>query len=555
LTTGWTLVFDIVVLLTGALVLGLMFTRLKQGAIVGYLLAGTLAGPSALGLVKSGPAIQQLAELGVAMLMFSIGLEFSWRRLLSMGRLATGALVQTALTLVVGASLAVFVGMRGEAAFVAGAVMALSSTAVVLRLLKDRGEVDSQYGRTASAVVLTQDVLMIPLVLIVTFIGGDRGSLPRAIGQALGGTLLFVLVAILAAGLLIPRLLNRKEVAQNRELPILLATATVVAATYAAHAVGMSPALGAFIAGMLLAEIQFADQIRADVGPLRTVFVTLFFASIGLLLDLPWVGRNLALVLSVTVLVVLFKAGLAALALRPFQPSSVACIAAGICLAQVGEFSFVLAGIAHHNRTITADQLQLIIASSVLTLMATPLMVAHAYPWGRWLAIRVVRSRSLLRGERVARPTRPKRTGHALLVGYGDAGKAAAGELVDHQVAVMLVEVDHRQLALAHQHGHAAILGDATQGGNLVRADLASAAVVIIAIPDAIATRMIISQCKLIAPGVPVVARARYHDEVAEMVLSGANIVVDEEQLTGRRLGKRASDLLGRTPSRSAELD
>lgn len=549
------LLFDSAVLLTGALVLGLTFQRLRQGAIVGYLLAGTLAGPTALGLVHEGEAIEHLAELGVAMLMFTIGLEFSWRRLVGMGRLALGGVAQTAACAVVFAGLASLAGFGATAAFVVGAVVALSSTAVVLRLLKDRAEIDSLHGRTSTAVLLTQDVLIVPLVLVVTFLGGERGDLARTLVSALGGTLLFVLAGLVVAGIVIPRLLNRREVAQNRELPVLVAVATAITATYAASEVGLSPALGTFIAGVLLAESRFADQMRADVSPLRTVFVTLFFASIGLLIDMPWVMANLGLVLGMTAGMVLLKASVSALALRPFQPSTVACIASGFCVAQVGEFSFVLAGIARAGGIIDADLFQLIVASSVLSLLATPFLVQRAYPWGRWLALRVVRSRSMLRGEREARAGQPRRSGHAVLIGYGDAGQSAAGELANCQVRVLVVDVDPHLVALAARHGHETLLGDATQAGNLARADIASAAVAIIAIPDAHTTRLVTSQCKMIGPGVPVVARARYHAEAAEIDVTGADIVVDEEQLTGRRLGKRAGDLLGRSRAGADDHD
>ena len=288
----WTIVAELLVLLAAAFVLGLVFERLRQSAIIGYLLAGALLGPYVL---EGEQVVRGIAELGVTLLLFVVGLEFSLRRLVRMGPIGLGGgTVQVVLTCLLAGLIGWAWGLDGPAAMAVGAMIALSSTACVLRVLFDRTALASVHGRGAVGILLVQDMAVVPLLLVVSALGGEGGA--GDVAAALGRAALFlvgliVVFELLARYVLAP-LLRQAVVARSRELLILLAVVVAFGSAWAAHALGLSPALGAFLAGLLLAESPFAVQIRADVGAIRTLFLTLFFASIGMLADPRWIVQH-----------------------------------------------------------------------------------------------------------------------------------------------------------------------------------------------------------------------------------------------------------------------
>ncbi len=377
----WTALLDVLILLLAAMLLGGLCERFKQSAVLGYLLAGTLVGPNALDLLPGHQAIASIAELGVALLLFTIALEFSWSRLRRIGPIALGGgTLQVLLTGSIAAGVCVMLDLGGAASVAIGAMIALSSTACVLRLLVSRAEIDSVYGRNALGILLLQDIAVVPLVILVTMLG--RGGSANEIGWEMGRTLA-VAAALVAAlylllNYLVPLFLGAKEAARNRELPILLAIVTALGTAWASHRLGLSPALGAFIAGILLSESPFATQIRADISPLRTLFVTLFFSSIGMLGNPAWALDNWALISTVMVAIVLGKAAVLGGVAFLFRCSPGHALATGICLAQVGEFSFVLAEVARREQVIDNDLFELMVTVTIGTLFLTPYLIAAA---------------------------------------------------------------------------------------------------------------------------------------------------------------------------------
>lgn len=539
--TAWNLIFDLVILLSAALVLGLVCERIGLSSILGYLVAGTVVGPGALGLVRQSETIPAIAEIGVALLLFTIGLEFSWRRLLRLGAVAlAGGSIMVVALIVLGAALSFWSGLSLNAAVAIGCVVAVSSTAVVLRVLRDRNELDSLHGRSAVGILLLQDLAMVPLVLAVTFLsGGGEGSFWTEAGMSLLRLAGLGVALVIVTTLVIPRLLDERVVAKNRELPIILAVTAVIAATWAAYAAEISPALGAFIAGLLLADQRFADQMRADILPLRTLFMTVFFASIGMLADLSWTFENILLVLLATVAVLFGKTVVTYFALRPFKIPIIDGLATAICVSQVGEFSFVLASIANQEGLISPETFQLVIAVTLLTLLVTPSSVTYAMPLSRMLAKRVFPARKLYESQREAARQRQLR-GHVVIIGFGQAGQAAANTLDESRVESVVVDLNPKLVQAARERGHLGLLGDARQHTILEQAHLETAHRVIVAVPDHNAARIIISQCKIFAPHVPLIARSRYHVYAEELDMIGADIVVDEENNVGRLLGENA---------------
>ncbi len=536
---AWTLVYHIVLLITTALLLGLLAERLKQNAIVGYLLTGVLVGPGGLGLVSTDEGVEAIAELGVALLLFTIGLEFSWRRLKAFGRLAVGGGTLQVLATVMAFTAAFhWIGLSYKAALVLGAAVSMSSTALVIRVLAARAELDSLHGRNAVGILLLQDMAVVPLVLVVNALGGvsEGWSAAAEFGLRLGKGALLVTGVVLAGRYVLPPVLNLAASLRNRELPILLAVAVFLLVTWASHALEQSPILGAFIAGMLLAETIFAEQIRADVIPLRAGFVTVFFASVGLLLELPDPGT----LLKATALAAVIVAGKALIVsgvVRLFRLSMGVALATGLALAQIGEFSFVLGETARQARILPQSDFQLFLAASLVTLLAAPYLIgaATAIP-ERWL-------RSPARALGLGTEERPE-SGHVIVVGFGPAGQAVVSALGAQGIPFVVLELNPNTVA-AWRPGLPIALGDATQPEILEHAGLARARGVVVTVPDTTTVRRVIHQVKTLAPQVRVIARARHHIAVDELVGAGADAIVDEEEVTGRELGRRLAESLG----------
>ena len=533
----WTALLDILILLLTALVLGALCERLKQSAILGYLLAGTLLGPNALDWMPNNLAVATIAELGVALLLFTIGLEFSWRRLRNIGPIALGGgTLQVLLTGALATGVCLIFGLGGPAAVTVGSAIALSSTACVLRLLVNRAEVDSVHGRNALGILLLQDIAVVPLVLVVTVLGG-RGSgvhiiweLGRTVGMAaLLGVMLYLLL-----NFIVPRLLRAKEAARNRELPILLAIVTAVGSAWVSHKLGLSPVFGSFIAGMLLAASPFATQIRADVAPLRTLFVTLFFSSIGMLSNPAWILEHGAMVAATVAAIVFGKAVIVSAVALLFRSLPVHAVATGICLAQVGEFSFVLAEVARQGQLITGDLFELIVAATIVTLFLTPYLVAVSPILAGLLGRLLAHDLQVLRSLDEAWPeSDPRLSGHIVIIGFGPAGQRVAEALKGDQESLVVVELNPRSAARAQACGLRTYIGDATRTEVLEHLQFTEAKAVAVTVPDPTAARQIIELIRSLSPETAIIARSRYHIYRSVLIRAGAYAVVDEEEEIG----------------------
>ncbi len=535
----WDFLFQIVMLLGLAMLCGILAQRLRQNAVIGYLVAGIILGPRTFGIVKDPESVEVLAELGVALLLFTIGLEFSWRRLREFGKSAAllGAL-QIFVTIAVGSVFATIMGLPPQAAFVCGAALAMSSTAVVLRLLIERAELDSPHGRNALSILLMQDLAVVPLLIMVSvFADGASGTgALEELGLSLLKSVALIATFFVVIRFVLPAIITQASTAQNRDLPVVLAIAVSLGCSWSAHAVGLSPVLGAFAAGILLADLEFAEQIRADVMPLRAAFVTLFFASIGMLAAVPsGLGIFYAVVLALLIFV-LKCAVITGIALLLRKTLKVA-LRTGIVLAQIGEFSFVLAQIAVGKGVLSGELFDLLLTSAVLMLLLTPYMIQYAGPFSRWLADHLTASSrqrmAIGRFERHSELAQIR--GRVIVIGFGPAGQAVCRALKGEAIPYFILETNFATVSLSRVHEPIEI-GDATQPEILEHAGVRHAAAVVVSIPDPGISRIVISQCRLIAPGVPVLVRARYSLFANTLRDAGASTIVDEEHVVGETL-------------------
>jgi CPA2 family monovalent cation:H+ antiporter-2 len=320
---------------------------------------------------------------------------------------------------------------------------------------------------------------------------------------------------------------------------VILAVVTWLAATWAARELRLSEALGAFAAGMILAGSPFAAQIRADVAPFRIVFVTLFFASLGLLADLEWLlePAHLLAVLGLAAAIIVGKAVIVWAVVRPLGRAHPVALASGIALANIGEFSFVLAAIAHRNQLIHEDMFQLVVSATLLTLIATPPLTSHATSISQAINALAMRA-GLWKPATIDRsPEIQKMTGHVIVVGYGPAGQAAAAAIQAAGIESVVIDLNPRLLAKAVADGRRASLADATRRETLEHLDIDSARALVITVPDHRAALLIVEQARAIAPASAILVRARYHTHLAALRQSGATVCIDEEELVGHVLG------------------
>lgn len=534
----WTPIADIVVLLAVALLLGIVFERLKQNALIGYLFCGVLLGPAGVGWVQGAEEIHGLAELGVALLLFTIGLEFSLKRLRELGTVATvGGALQVVLTGASAALISVWLGLPVAESVAVGAAISVSSTAVVMRVLLDRTELDSLHGRNALGILLLQDLAVVPLVLLITVMGagaGDWTSLWR-MGLKVGAGVVLIAGIYIVGKRLYPYLLRFASAQSNRDLPVILGVAVCLSTTYASHAVGLSPILGAFVGGMLVAESPFAEQVRADIGPLRAVFVTLFFASAGMLAVIP-AGESLLKLAGLTAAILVLKVLIVGGVTRLFRQPMRVALATGLTLSQIGEFSFVLLAVGFREAVVSEETFRLLQSASVATLLLTPYLIAAASHVGRVTA--AISERARRNGKTSTLQTEAGGRGgdRIIVVGYGPAGQHVVKQLLKARLPFLVIDLNPGAVE-SHRSAIPIEFGDATQSEILHHVGLRLARALIITVPDPQAAQLIIRQAKLTAPKVVVFARARYHIYAARLAEAGADHVVDEEDLVGDKLG------------------
>lgn len=515
-------------------VVTLILARLQLPAVAGLLFAGALAGPAAFGMVKSLDAIEVLAELGVVLLLFTIGLEFSLSRLKTIFKqVALGGLLQVGLTTLAVALGAVALGQPLGRGVFFGFVFALSSTAIVLRALTERRELDAPHGRFIVGTLIFQDLCVVPMVLVVPLLGSGSsvGGAASGIALALGKAAGVIVVTILVARQLVPRLLRWVDRARSREVFLLAVLALCLGTAWLTSLAGLSLALGAFLGGMAIADTEFGHRAMGDVMPLRDAFVSVFFVSLGMLFDARVVLAQPLLVLGLTVAFVFGKGLLATVAALVMRfPARVAWLA-GVGLAQFGEFGFVLAQLGRSSGVVDAEGLAPVLNAGIISMFFTPLMVRAAphvtagekllAPLMKLLGVRSIDEADATPGEAPA--------GHVVLVGFGLSGQLIAKALEACGVKYVALELNADTVRKARETGATVYYGDATSPEALEHAHLAQAKALVLVMNDPSAVQRVVTTATRVAPNVPVLLRARYLAEKPALLALGAHDVVAEE--------------------------
>lgn len=502
--------------------------RLRLPSVVGFLVVGAIAGPGALGLVGEPERVRDLAELGVVFLLFEIGLELPLDRVRQLWRPALiGGGFQVVVTLGLVGTLAWAAGFAPPTAFVIGAGVAMSSTAVVLRLLSDEGQLDAPSGQLSVAVLLMQDLAIVPFLLLVPLLAGEvQGLGPLAL--AIGRMALALGVVGFSVWFLVPRLLDRVAAQRGGELFSLFALLIVLGSAIAAEALGLTLAVGAFLAGVAASGSPFAHQLFSEVVPLRGVLLGIFFTAVGMffvpaqVIAAPGVliGDVLLILVGKTLIVVIAGRWLLRRSLR-------VSLEAGLTLCQLGEFSFVLFGVAAEAGLVEPVLQQRFVAASIVSLLVSPFLIREAPRIASAVSERLRHPGVAMPEERSTVDVDAGR--RVVVIGFGPAGQTLIRLLRSLDVPYIAVDTNPSAALEAERTGEPVIYGDATRPQVLRHLRVGDARLVAVAISDPLATRRIVSRIRAMAPETPILARTRYVREVDRLSMAGATVVVAEE--------------------------
>jgi CPA2 family monovalent cation:H+ antiporter-2 len=535
------LLADLVILLAVSIVALYASHLAKLPAIVGFLVAGMIIGPDALALVSGVEEVALLAEVGVVFLLFTIGLEFSLADLLKARRaVLLGGTIQVLLVTVVVFALLTIGGLPANESLFLGMIASLSSTAVVLRLLQQNAEIDAPHGRMSLAILVYQDLMIVPMMLLIPVLGGEDGGLGRAFATFLGKTAVVLVAVVVLARYVVPQLLDRVVHTRNRDLFLLTVVGTCLVVAWLSALAGLSLALGAFLAGLLVSESEYSHQALADILPFRDLFAAFFFVSIGMLLDLAYVVQEPLLLGFLVVAVLSMKAAAAALSSALLGASLRTGVMTGLAMSQVGEFSFVLAGAGVAAGLLTDSIYQSFVATAVATIGLTPFLL-RAAPRVADVLGRLPLPDRLVSGRLAAVPADPETVleNHLVVIGYGVNGRNVSRAARIAGIPYVAVDTNPGLVHAARAEGAEIYYGDATRDSLLEQVGVSRARVVVVALSDAAATRRVIALARGLNSTCSIVARTRYVREMEALGDLGASIVIPEELETSVEIVSR----------------
>ncbi|PKD16785.1 potassium transporter KefB [Salegentibacter salinarum] len=528
---------DIVIILGLSILIILLFQKIKVPSILGFLLAGIIAGPHAFNLISSSHEVELLSEIGIIFLLFVIGIELSIKELISMkNTVLIGGGLQVGGTILFTTIVAYFFGLPLNSAIFLGFLFSLSSTAIVLKLIQERGEITAPHGRVALGILIFQDIIVVPMMLLTPILAGDGGDLLT--------TLLILIIKIVGVGLVIyllaryivPRIFSMVVKTKSKELFILTTVVFCFAIAWLTSSVGLSLALGAFFAGLIISESEYSHQATVNVLPFREIFISFFFISVGSLLNLEFFINNILMILLLVIGVVFLKMLVvgATVMLLKYPPRTV--LLSLFSLFQVGEFSLLLSGVGLDNNIIPDSIYQYFLAISIITMGLTPFLIAAApkitYSILKARVPSSVRHRleSLNKLKTTEETAEPKKLDdHLIIIGYGINGENIAKAARNAEIPYIILDTDPVTFKKAKNNNEPIIFGDATNSLILKHLHVQEARVVVIAISDPGATKKIISNVRLYSKTAFIIVRTRYVREIEENIKLGADEVIPEE--------------------------
>lgn len=534
---------NLLIILASSLVVIALFQRLRLPPVLGYLCVGLMIGPTAFNWVNENEDLPDLAELGVVFLLFSLGLEFSLSKMLALRQVVfgLGSLQVLGSGILLGALLMLF-GMPITPALLLGAGLALSSTAIVSKELSSLGEIFSHHGQNAIAVLLFQDVVAVLLLTLVpVFAGSSDQAWYWALPLTLAKTLVLFVGLLLVSRWFLPRLFHEVAAARSAELFVLLALVIVLLTAWLTHLLGLSPALGAFLAGMLLGESHYRHQIEADIRPFRDILLGVFFVSIGMLIDLRLFASHGLLILGLTLGLLLIKGTLVALLVKWRGSDGETAWRSGLALAQGGEFCFALMAQMQQNKLMPADLGGLLLAATFCSMLVTPLLLRAAPR----IAMRLHRKPNKAAELEEISALNAGLHNHVVICGYGRVGQSIGRFLRHVQQPYIALDTDPVRVQEAVVNESSVHYGDSRRGELLIAIGLERARLLVVAVDKTDIALLILKEARRFNPTVPILVRTRDDSQLAELKAAGASEVVPELLESSLMLASHALIMLG----------
>ncbi|HNP18516.1 MAG TPA: cation:proton antiporter [Fulvivirga sp.] len=525
---------DIVTILGLSVVVILIFQKFKLPTILGFLITGVVAGPHGLSLVKASHEVEVLSEIGVILLLFIIGLEFSLKSLAAIKKAVfLGGSIQVLLTIGSAGLIAYLMDYSIVEATFIGFLFSLSSTAIVLNLLQSKGDINSPHGKVTLAVLIFQDIIVVPMMLLVPILAGKADNISFTLLALVIKTLLVVAFVIIAARYIFPKLLFEVAKTRSRELFILTIVVTCFAIAWLTSSIGLSLPLGAFIAGLIISESDYSHQATSQILPFREIFTSFFFVSIGMLLDLSFFFDHFMIIIGFTAVCFVLKGVIAAMAGLALKYPPRVAIMVGLALFQVGEFAFILSKVGIDNGLMDAITNQYFLSISILSMALTPFALLSSEKILK-LFTKTQLSKGLAKFSYWNKTTDDLEnlesiTDHLIIIGYGINGRNMAMTAKNANIPYVIIEMNAETVKQEKAKGEPILFGDASSPFILEHVQIWKARVAVVAISDALTTKKIVTAIRGICQTVYIIVRTRYISEIPVNLSLGADDVISEE--------------------------
>lgn len=534
----FTLLKDIVMILGGSLLIIIGFQKIKIPPIIGFLIAGMLLGPHGFNLINdSKHEVEILSEIGIIFLLFVIGIEFSLKELIAIKqKVFWGGGGQVAGTILLITLAGKLFGLDWNVAVFFGFLISLSSTAIVLKLIQERGDVKSSYGKMSIGILIFQDIIVVPMILLIPILTGKVDNVWKTLG-VLGLKVIGLLVVVyILARFIVPFLFRMVVKTKSQELFLLSVLTICFSTALLSASVGLSLALGAFFAGLIISESDYSHHATANVLPFREVFVSFFFVSVGVLLDLHFFVTHLGWIILISAIVLLAKMLILGGIAKLLKLQTETVLMTMFTLFQVGEFSLLLSGVGLKEGLLTNEQYQYFLAVSILTMAITPFVIAASPKLVKYI---LKKSASLKPDSEIKSTDVNQLEGHLVIVGYGLNGENLAKAARSTEIPYVVVELNNEAFNEAKRNYEPVVFGDASNELILKHIHVQEAKVVVIAISDPVATKNIIKNIREFSQTTHIIVRTRYVKEISENMKIGADVVIPEEFETSIQIFKR----------------
>ncbi len=523
---------DILILLGFSIVIVFVLQRLKLPSIIGFLLTGVIIGPYGLSLIKAVEQVETLSEVGVILLLFVIGMELSIKQLVSIKKTVfIGGFLQVGLTVGVAALVYNLLGNSWNESVFVGFLFSLSSTAIVLKTLQDRQEISAPHARNALAILIFQDIIVVPMMLVTPMIAGESSDVITDILMLLVKSVIVVALTYISARFVVPRLMHAVAKTNSKELFLLVTITLCFAIAFLTAEIGLSLALGAFIAGLIISESEYSHQATSIILPFRELFTSFFFVSVGMLLNLSFFQSNIPSILVLVLIVLILKSSVTAIAVAILKYPTKTAILTGLALFQVGEFAFILSKIGIEYNLLTPQTNQYFLSVSIVSMILTPFVIIFSEKIAnKVLGIkkRLGLKRELYSSD-IEESVEANLENHLVIIGYGINGSNLAKAATASNIPFIVIETNAEIVKREKAKGLPIIFGDATNDHILETVHLSRARAAVIAISGNIDTQNIIKNIRSISDSLYLVVRTRYVKETSELLALGADEVIPEE--------------------------